>query len=196
MFWREGEGAEQVVEEGGGFVGEGGEYGLVLVGVVIGEGGDGVGDGSGHDGGATVVEGMGEGEVRVDPLEAEVFEGEGAEEGGGGREGVDGGADIVGEAGEGEVGIAAHAAAGGIAGFDEKGGAVFLGQGDGGGEAVGAGADDDGVVFGGARGIGEFVGGHGNEGVSWEAGIKVKRGQRGDGNFFGVVEFGKSVDID
>ena len=61
---------------------------------------------------------------------------------------MDGGANIVIEIGKGEFIATAHAAAGGVAGFDEEGVEALAGERDGGGEAVGAGADDNGIVAG------------------------------------------------
>jgi hypothetical protein len=112
--------------------------GAAVVGAELGDGGfEGVFEG---DGGA-VVEWMGYGDWRLDPAEAVVGERETAEEGAGDAEGVAGGAEIVVEAGEGDFGGGARSPERGVALVDCDGDAS-LREGNGGGEAVGAGTDD------------------------------------------------------
>ena len=96
------------------------------------------------DGGA-VVEWVGERSGRLDPAQAVVGEGKAAEEGAGDAERVAGGAEIVVEAGERDLGGGAGAAEVGVALVDGDGDAA-LREGDGGGEAVGTGADDVGCA--------------------------------------------------
>ena len=84
---------------------------------------------------------MSEGCGGFDPAEAVVGQGKAIEEGRGYAEGIAGGAEVVVEAGEGSVCGGAGAAELGVALVDGDGDAA-LGEGDGGGEAVGTGADD------------------------------------------------------
>ncbi len=148
--FREGKGAEDFGGEGVPVFGDGADEVSVGVGVGV-ELGGGFIEGAFEDGGVAVVERVGEIDFGVDPLEAVRFEGKGAEIGGIGAERVDGGADVVAETGFGEF-EGAHAAADGFFGFhDFDGESVALEQ-DRGGESVGAGADHDGVVFGGCHG--------------------------------------------
>ena len=86
---------------------------------------------------------MGERGGRVDPLETVTLETEGAEEWRAEAEGVHGGAEVMVEAGEGEVRRAAATADGrlGLIDIDLE---TSLGEDDGGGESVWAGADDGG----------------------------------------------------
>ena len=84
---------------------------------------------------------MSDGGGWLDPAEAVSFEREGFEEGTGDAQGVGGGAEVVVEAGEGGFGGGAGAAGSWIALVHGDGDSA-LRQGDGGGEAVGSGADD------------------------------------------------------
>ena len=95
-----------------------------------------------QDDGLGVVEGVGKGELGVQPGEVVLLEGERAEDGRGGAHGEGARADVVVEAGEGELGGGAGAAEGGV-GLEDFDGEAGAREDGGGGEAVGAGADDD-----------------------------------------------------
>ncbi len=92
------------------------------------------------DGGA-IVEWMRDGAGWLDPAQSMSGEGQAAEERRCDAEGVTGGAEVVVEAGEGDFGGGAGATEGGAALVDGDRDAA-LREGDGGGETVGAGADD------------------------------------------------------
>jgi hypothetical protein len=95
--------------------------------------------------GGAVVERMGERGGGVDPLEAVALERQRGEEGRADAERVDGRTDIVAEAREGELHGAAAAADGGLS-FVDIDPEASLREYDGGGETVGAGADDGSVL--------------------------------------------------
>jgi hypothetical protein len=120
--------------EGGGVLDEGLEE-EVVGGAIDAEGFGSLVEGAVEDSGAAVVEGMGEGDVRVDPFEAVGGEVEIFKYGRGEAGGVDGGADVVMEAWEGEF-LGAGAAAGGGTGFGDEDFPAAAGEVSGGGEAV------------------------------------------------------------
>jgi hypothetical protein len=95
---------------------------------------------------AAVVERVGDRQVRVDPVDVELVE-----HGRRDADRVDRRAHVVLEARERQL-LRAGPAAGRVPGLDDEDGASRLGDLEGGGQAVGAGTDDDGVVL---------VGGHG-----------------------------------
>jgi len=108
-----------------------------------------------EEGGGAVVERVGERNRRMDPLEAMFVKRQRPKKGRGGGHGMDGGADVMEETGEGEL-RGAGATAELVGGFKEEDGFFCAGDGNGGGKAVWAGADDDGVV--GRFGVGGQVG--------------------------------------
>jgi len=88
---------------------------------------------------------MGERDVGMDPLEAVPLEVQRAKDWRAGRHRVDGGAGIVNETGQRKLG-GAGGAAGSFHGLENEYAQAGPCQEDGGGEAVGAGADDDGIM--------------------------------------------------
>jgi len=109
------------------------------------EGGGRIGKGTKERcGGKIAWEGVGKRDVRMDPIKAEALEAQGAKEGGAGGHGVDGGAGIMDEAGEGQL-RGADGAARGFHGLENEDAEAGAGQANGGGEAIGAGADYDGI---------------------------------------------------
>ena len=97
-----------------------------------------------QDGGRAVVQRVGHRQARMDQLQPVLREVELAEEARSGGQRVEGGADVVPEAGQSQLGGAAAAPdAGG--GLQHPHRTPRPGQGDGGGQAIGPAADDDGV---------------------------------------------------
>ncbi len=96
--------------------------------------------------GLLVIERVGQGHGRVNPLEAVGSEVEGPKEGGRYPQRVYGGTDIVAKTGKGEL-FGASPASDRLAPFEEKNGTPPQGEGCGGGKPVGAGAHNDRIVF-------------------------------------------------
>jgi hypothetical protein len=107
----------------------------VVGGAIEAEGFGGLVEGAVEDSGAAVFEGMGEGDVWVDPFEAVGGEVKVVKNGGGEAGGVDSGADVVMEAWEGEF-LGAGAAAGGGGGFGDEDFPAAACEVSGGGEAI------------------------------------------------------------
>src|ERR1019366_10291204 len=95
-----------------------------------------------EDDGRAIVQRMSDRGRRVDPLQAEIAEGERTEEGRRHAQWVDGRADIVDEAGERQLGRAGTAADG-VFRLEDRDATAGAGERDGGGETVGAGSHDD-----------------------------------------------------
>ena len=88
--------------------------------------------------GRAVIKRMRQRQVRLNPFQAIIGQGQALEEGGTHPQRVNGGADVVAEAGQGQFGRA-HPAADGFFGFQQQHPPALARQGDGGGQAVGAG---------------------------------------------------------
>jgi len=140
VAWQVEDGAEDVVDEVLPGV-EDGCHAVTVGGAVFAEEGGGVVERVEEGYGVAVGEGVGEGDAGLDPAEAVLLEGEGAEEGGCDGHGVDCGADVMAEAGEGGF-FGADAAARLGCGFEYSDRGTRAGECDGGGEAVGSAADD------------------------------------------------------
>ncbi len=98
-----------------------------------------------HHARGAVVEGMGDRERRLDPFDALLHQGHGAEEGRAHSQGMDRGADVVTEPREGEL-QRARAAAHRVRRLEHEHGPLGAGEGQGRGQPVRAGADDHRVV--------------------------------------------------
>jgi membrane protein implicated in regulation of membrane protease activity len=93
---------------------------------------------------ALVSRRMGERRAGLDEFQAVGLEGEASKKGGAGGKRMDGGTDVVAEAGQGQLG-GSDPTTNCRPGFQQAHRAARLGQHDGGGEPIGAGADDDGI---------------------------------------------------
>ncbi len=102
-------------------------------------------DGLRHHARRAVVEGMGESERRLDPFDALLRQGHGAEEGRAHAQGMDRGADVVTEPREGEL-LRARAATHRCRGLEHEHGPAGTGEGQRRGQPVRARADDHPVV--------------------------------------------------
>ena len=92
------------------------------------------------------AEGMGERDLRVDPLETVAFQAEGAKKGRGGGQRMNGGTEIVDEAGEGQL-RGAGGAAGAALAFQDQDAEAGAGEHDGSGKPVGPRPHDNRIVI-------------------------------------------------